>query len=188
MSLRAALYKRVSSQAQVKEGYSLAFQEEIMRDYCARQGLSVVRVYEDGGRTGSNTERAGLQALVGDAKQRAFDVVLIFRVDRFSRDPLDLLYLVQELNRRSITLKSVTEAVDASDPAGELMLTILGAIGKFVRANILQNAILGKRKRAEAGRYTGGALPFGYAATAEGQLVPNDEPWGGGHTAAEIVS
>jgi site-specific DNA recombinase len=184
---RAALYKRVSSQAQVRDGYSLEFQEEIMRAYCERDGLTVVEVYEDGGRTGSNTQREGLQRLVHDAKARKFDLVLIFRVDRFSREPLDLLYLVHQLNLLGIALKSVTEAVDASDPAGELMLTILGAIGKFVRANIIQNAMLGKKKRAQYGRYTGGGVPFGYAVAEDGRYKPDARVWWEGKTASEVI-
>ncbi len=187
MTQRAALYKRVSSYAQVKEGYSLQFQAEIMRDFCQRQGLEVAAVYEDSGRTGSNTEREGLQQLVKDAKTRSFEVVLIFRVDRFSRDPLDLLYLVQELNKREIKLRSVTEAVDASDPAGELMLTILGAIGKFVRANIMQNAALGKTKRAEYGRYNGGRVPFGYIVGDDGHFAPDSADWWNGMTVSSVV-
>ncbi len=185
--MRAALYKRVSSQMQVREGYSLAFQEDIMRHYCDQNNLSVAHVYEDGGRTGSNTDREGLQALVADAKLNAFDVVLIFRVDRFSRDPLDLLYLVQELHRRGIILKSVTESVDASDPAGELMLTILGAIGKFVRANILQNAMLGKKTRAQHGRYTGGKCPFGYIVGEDGHYIPDATLWWNDISAAALI-
>ena len=187
MPSRVAIYKRVSSQTQVRDGYSLEFQEEIMRAYCQREALTIARVYQDGGRSGSNTEREGLQQLVRDAKAGAFDVVLIFRVDRFSRDPVDLLYLVQELNRRNIRLRSVTEAVDASDPAGELMLTILGAIGKFVRANIIQNAMLGKRKRAEYGRYNGGRVPFGYQVGEDGHFSADTSIWWEELSAAALV-
>jgi Site-specific recombinases, DNA invertase Pin homologs len=114
--------------------------------------------------------------------------VLIFRVDRFSREPLDLLYLIQELNRLGIKLSSVTEAVDAGDPGGELMLTILGAIGKFVRSNIIQNAMLGKRKRAGYGLYTGGKVPFGYEVDANGRFVPSAAEWWQGMSAAAVAS
>ncbi len=186
-AIRAALYKRVSSQVQAREGYSLDFQEEVMRSYCTLHDLEVVAVYEDGGRSGANTRREGLQRLVSDAKQHDFRVVLIFRVDRFSREPLDLLFLVQQLGLQGIALKSVTEAVDASDPAGELMLTVLGAIAKFVRSNIIQNAMLGKRKRAERGRYTGGGVPFGYTVGEGGRYDPDIHPWSDGRTAAETI-
>ncbi len=184
---RAALYTRVSSLGQARDGYSLGYQREILHAFCEREGLAIHRVYEDGGRSGSTTEREGLQALIADARQGSFDVVLIFRVDRFSRDPLDLLALVQELNRRSIRLRSVTEAVDANDPAGELMLTILGAIGKFVRQNIIQNAMLGKRKRAETGRYTGGRVPFGFIVADAGTLEPDSSTWWRDRTAADVA-
>lgn len=186
--VRAALYVRVSSLAQAREGYSLEFQQEILKEFCAREQWSIAGIYQDGGKTGSSMERSGLQTLVADAGTRAFDVVLIFRVDRFSRDPVDLLYLIKVLESYGIRLKSVTESVDASDPAGELMLTILGAIGKFVRRNIIQNAMLGKTKRAEAGLYTGGGTPFGYSVDAEGRYRPDTEPWHVGQSPADIVS
>lgn len=185
--MRAALYKRVSSSAQARDGYSLAFQEEIMRDYCTANHLTVTQVYEDGGRSGSTVEREGLKALVADARLRAFEVVLIFRVDRFSRDPVDLLFLVQQLNEHDIKLKSVTEAIDASDAAGELILTVLGAIGKFVRSNIIQNAMLGKAKQAEEGRFTGGAVPFGYRVDPTEHLVPDRQQFADGVSPAELV-
>ncbi len=186
--VRAALYVRVSSLAQAREGYSLEFQQEILKDFCSREQWSIAGIYQDGGKTGSSMERSGLQSLVADAGTRAFDVVLIFRVDRFSRDPVDLLYLIKVLESYGIRLKSVTESVDASDPAGELMLTILGAIGKFVRRNIIQNAMLGKTKRAEAGRYTGGGTPFGYCLDETGRYLPDTAPWHAGRSPAEIVS
>jgi site-specific DNA recombinase len=186
--VRAALYKRVSSFSQARDGYSLAFQEEIMRDYCKAHEWVITGVYEDGGRTGSNTDREGLQLLVSHARDRAFDVVLIFRVDRFSRDPLDLLFMVQQLNRYEIKLQSVTESIDTSDPAGELILTVLGGIGKFVRANIIQNAMLGKTKQAQQGRYTGGAVPFGYRVDRNGHLAADDSPFTDGGSPAELVA
>lgn len=184
---RAALYVRVSSQGQVRDGYSLAFQEEILREFCKREEMVVAETYRDGGQSGSTTHRKDLLRLIEDARQSRFDVVLIFRVDRFSRDPVDLLALVRELENRRIKLRSVTEAVDASDPAGELMLTILGAIGKFVRQNIIQNAMLGKTKRAETGRYTGGKVPFGFVAGETGIYEPDQSPWWNGLSAAEVA-
>ena len=184
---RAALYVRVSSQGQVRDGYSLQFQEQILRDFCQRESMVVAEVYREEGQSGSTTARTELQRLIEDARQGRFDIVLIFRVDRFSRDPVDLLALVRELETRSIKLRSVTESVDAGDPAGELMLTMLGAIGKFVRTNIIQNAMLGKTKRAESGRYTGGKLPFGYALAENGSYVPDPHPWWNGASAGEVA-
>lgn len=185
---RAALYVRVSSQGQVRDGYSLAFQEEILQEFCQRESLTVAGLYRDGGESGSTTNRKGLSRLIEDARRNLFDVVLIFRVDRFSRDPVDLLALVRELEGRGIRLRSVTEAVDAGDPAGELMLTILGAIGKFVRQNIIQNAMLGKAKRAETGRYTGGSIPFGYVVDEGGSYQPDQRHWWNGRSAAAVVA
>jgi site-specific DNA recombinase len=184
---RVALYVRVSSQGQVRDGYSLQFQEEILKEFCQRESLVIAGVYRDGGQSGSSTKRKDLLRLIEDARQSRFDMVLIFRVDRFSRDPLDLLALVRELEAKYIKLRSVTEAVDASDPAGELMLTILGAIGKFVRQNIIQNAMLGKTKRAEGGKYTGGKVPFGFAVDEAGVYRPDQTTWWNGQTVAEVA-
>lgn len=186
--MRAALYKRVSSLAQARDGYSLEFQDEILRSHCEREHLEIAGVYEDGGRSGANIQREGLQRLIADARRRRFDLVLIFRVDRFSREPLDLLFLVNELKALGIQLRSVTEAVDASDPAGELMLTILGAIGKFVRQNILDNAMKGKRVRASKGRYTGGAVPYGYIVQNNGVYAPDQRTAAGAWSPATVVA
>ena len=187
-ALRVALYKRVSSAGQARDGYSLEFQEEILRAYCAREHLELADVYEDGGRSGANTDREGLQRLIADAKRHVFDVVLIFKVDRFSREPLDLLLLLQELRRLGVQLRSVSEAMDFNDPAGELMLTILGAIGKFVRQNIIDNAMKGKRTRAGKGKYTGGGVPFGYVVDEAGVYVADERVIWRDRRAADLVS
>lgn len=158
-----------------------------MREFCQREGYGIAGVYRDGGQSGSTTQRKDLLRLIEDARKKRFDAVLIFRVDRFSRDPVDLLALVRELETKNIKLRSVTEAVDASDPAGELMLTILGAIGKFVRQNIIQNAMLGKTKRAQSGKFTGGKVPFGFKVDENGIYLLDDQHWWNGRTAAEVA-
>lgn len=183
----AALYTRVSSAGQVRDGYSLEVQREALEEYCRKEGLRVHRVYEEAGRSGSTThQREALLELIADAHQRRFDTVLIFRVDRFSREPADLLRLVSELNSLGIKLRSVTEYIDANDPAGELTLTILGAIAKYVRHIILQGTWQGKLKRAKEGRFTGGSAPFGYVAV-DGVYQPDTRIWWEGRTAAEVA-
>lgn len=183
----AALYTRVSSAGQVKDGYSLEVQREALEAYCRQESIGVYRAYEEAGRSGSTTQqREALLELIADAHQRRFDTVLIFRVDRFSREPADLLRLVSELNSLGIKLRSVTEYIDANDPAGELTLTILGAIAKYVRHIILQGTWQGKLKRAKEGRFTGGSAPFGYVAV-DGVYQPDTRIWWEGRTAAEVA-
>lgn len=88
--MRAALYIRVSSAGQVRDGYSLELQEEMLRSFCDREGMAIAQVYREGGQTGSNLDRERLRQPVTGAEAGLFDMVLIFRVDRFSRDPADL--------------------------------------------------------------------------------------------------
>ena len=92
---RAALYIRVSTQEQAQEGYSVGEQKERLIAYCKAQDWIIADIYVDGGYTGSNLKRPGIQQLIQDTDK--FDLVLVYKLDRLSRSQRDTLYLIEEV-------------------------------------------------------------------------------------------
>lgn len=94
---RAALYIRVSTLEQAQEGYSVGEQRERLIAYCKAQDWLIADIYVDGGYTGSNLNRPGIQKLMSETEK--FDVVLVYKLDRLSRSQRDTLYLIEEITR-----------------------------------------------------------------------------------------
>ena len=116
--MEVAIYIRVSTEDQAKEGYSLEVQREYLESFAKREGLEIFKVYQDDGISGYSTERPALKNLLKDAKEKKFDLVLVYKIDRFSRNLKDLLNLVDELSTYGVGFKSATEPFDTTTSAG----------------------------------------------------------------------
>ncbi len=95
--MKVAIYLRVSTEDQVREGYSLEVQEEYLREYAKREQHQVYNMYKDEGISGYTKERPALIRLLRDAKDNKFGLVIVYKLDRFSRNLRDLLNIVDEL-------------------------------------------------------------------------------------------
>ena len=133
-----AIYIRVSTEDQAKEGYSLEVQRENLESFAEREGLEIFKVYQDDGISGYTTERPALKQLLKDAKQKKFNLVSVYKIDRFSRNLKDMLNLVDELSSYGVGFKSATEPFDTTTSAGKLMLQQLGSFAEFERNRIAE--------------------------------------------------
>jgi DNA invertase Pin-like site-specific DNA recombinase len=124
----AALYVRVSSGEQHNEA-----QERALREYVERRGWTTHNVYRDKC-TGATANRPGLDELLKDCRRRAFDVVVIWKFDRFARSLKNLIAGLELCRALGIDFVSVTEAVDTSLPAGEMLFQMIGAVAQFERS------------------------------------------------------
>jgi DNA invertase Pin-like site-specific DNA recombinase len=129
---RAALYVRVSSGEQHTE-----MQERALREYVQRRGWSQHKVYRDK-RTGAAASRPGLDELLNDCRRRAVDVVVVWKFDRFARSLKNLIAGLELCRALGIDFVSVTEAVDTSLPAGEMLFQMIGAVAQFERSLIAE--------------------------------------------------
>ncbi|MCK5494279.1 MAG: recombinase family protein, partial [Candidatus Omnitrophica bacterium] len=125
--MKTAIYIRVSTEDQAKEGYSLEVQREYLESFAIREGNEVVKVYCDEGISAYSTRWEALQQLLKDAKDKKFELVLVYKIDRFSRKLKDLLNLVDELSSYGVGFKSATEPFDSTTSAGKLMFQQLGS-------------------------------------------------------------
>ncbi len=144
--MRVALYTRVSTEDQVKEGTSLEVQREFLVDFVSRKENREAnweiyypetdRVYEDDGYSGYSRERPALKRLLTDAKKKKFQLILVYKIDRFSRNLKELLEMVDEFEHLGISLKSATEPYDTTNSTGKFMFQQLGSFAEFERNRI----------------------------------------------------
>jgi site-specific DNA recombinase len=174
--MKVAIYTRVSTDEQAKEGTSLEVQREFLINYAKREGWEIYHpegkeVYEDD-KSGYTTERPELKRLLTDAKRGRFNMVLVYKIDRFSRKLKDLLNLVDELEEMNVGLKSATEYYDTSNSAGKMMFQQLGSFAEFERNRIKERVFPGMIKGVQRGNWQGARYaPYGYRYNKEKKLL-----------------
>jgi len=171
--LRCAIYIRVSTEDQAKEGYSLEAQEERLSFFAKSQDWNIYNVYEDKGYSAKNLNRPALKDLLFDIKLKRFDVILVYKIDRLSRKLKDLIEIVLKLNGYGIGIKSATEPIDTTTPAGRLIFHQLGSFAQYERELISERTKFGMMKRLKQGLWNG-QPPYGYKVT-NGKLEINPE-------------
>lgn len=137
--MRVAIYTRVSTSMQFEDGYSLDSQRTVLTNYCKLNNWSVARYYADEGVSAKNTNRPGFQQLLADAKNKQFDVIIVWKLSRFSRSLRDLINVVDDLLKYNVTLISYSENIDLSSAVGKLMFNIIGSFAEFERETISEN-------------------------------------------------
>ena len=181
-TLRTAIYTRVSTEDQAREGFSLAAQQELLRTYAKGQGWTVAEVYVDDGYSGKNLDRPAVKRLIADAKAKRFDLVLVYRLDRLTRRIYDLWGLIEEVfEPAGVGFKSATEPFDTTTTAGKMLLGILGTLAQWERESIAERAKMGMHQAAKQGRWLGSnRITYGYRLGENRQLTPD-------HLTAPIV-
>ena len=169
---RAALYIRVSTLEQAQEGYSVGEQRERLIAYCKAQDWLIADIYVDGGYTGSNLNRPGIQKLMSETEK--FDVVLVYKLDRLSRSQRDTLYLIEEIFRpNKVDFVSMQESFDTSSPFGKAMIGLLAVFAQLEREQIKERTWMGRVARAKTGLHHGGGnIPIG-DDYEDGKLIVN---------------
>jgi site-specific DNA recombinase len=170
----AALYARVSTAEQV-EGHSVDAQLETLQAYAKEHLYQVYDEYVDPGFQGDAEDRPALRRLISDARNQKFNVVLVYRFDRFFRDVRLFLNTDHELRQHGIRLISITEAIDDTHE-GRLQLLIKGSFAEYEKAVIRERANMGRMRAAKEGKWMGGPPPYGYNLDpTTSKLVINEE-------------
>ncbi len=146
---RVALYVRVSTKDQ-----SVDMQLIDLERYSRERGFNVFMVYKDN-ISGTKNTRPGLDHLMNDAKKRKFDVVLVWRFDRFARSTKHLVNALYEFRSLGIDFISYQENIDTSSPLGEAIFTIISAMAKLERDIIAERVKGGLRKAKANGKRLG---------------------------------
>ena len=174
--MKAAIYVRVSTEEQAREGYSLEVQREYLLNYAKQNSYEVYNIYQDDGINGCSSgytlDRPAFKKLMTDAKRKEFELVLVYKTDRFSRKLKDMLNVIDELESLSIAFKSATEPFDTMTSAGKLMCQQLGSFAEFERNRIIERVFPGMVKGVLKGNWQGASQPpYGYSYKKEKKLL-----------------
>lgn len=172
-----ALYTRVSTEEQAAEGNSLAEQAARLTLFCESNGLKAIRHYADDGVSAKNMNRPALKKLSKDIAAGEIERVVTTRIDRLSRNLLDLLQFVDFLREYDCRYQSVLEPFDTITSEGRLMFQLLGTFAEFERARIGERV---KDNMLHVAR--GGGIvkppPFGYkVANGKYAIDPEKANW-----------
>jgi DNA invertase Pin-like site-specific DNA recombinase len=146
---KVGIYCRVSTLDQQTD-----LQIRELTEYVAARGWTVYRLYEDKA-TGTNKNRPMLKELLRDARARKFDVVLVWKLDRFARSLKDLITMLQELTELGIDFVSQKDQIDLTTAAGRLMVHIIGAFAEFEAAIIKERVMAGIKAARDKGKHLG---------------------------------
>lgn len=172
--MRAAIYPRVSTDEQFKEGYSIDSQKENCLNFVKSQGWELFDIYVEEGFSAKNLNRPAIQRLIQDAKNRKFDVVVFYKLDRLVRSVSDLDNLLKLFDDNNIGIRSVTEPFDTTTAIGRFLITLVAAIAQWERETISERVVINMIKKATLGERNGGKAPFGYDLI-DGKLEINED-------------
>jgi DNA invertase Pin-like site-specific DNA recombinase len=147
---RVAIYCRVST-----DGQSVDLQVNELREYAARRDWQIVEEYIDYGVSGVKESRPALNRLMADAKQRRFDIVACWKLDRFGRSVKHVVVALADFEALGISFISLKDNLDLSTPSGRLMFQIIAAMAEFERALIQERVRSGLQNAKRRGRRLG---------------------------------
>jgi DNA invertase Pin-like site-specific DNA recombinase len=157
-------YIRVSTSLQVKEGYSLSYQKNLIREYCQAKGLELRNIYSDNGVSGAEIDRKGLQDMLGALE--GVSRIICLATNRLWRDSVFVkayvLKSLMEANIDIIALDQPTYTIHQNDPEDFLISGIMEVIDEYQRKEIKRKLHRGRKQKAAEGGFCGGRAPLGY--------------------------
>ena len=178
---KVAIYARVSTEEQAKEGVSIDTQLAALRKYADLMGWDIAGEYVDPGVSGATDDRPGFKHLLMDARKHRFNVIAVSKLDRFFRNLRLLLNYIHEFDELSIKFVSISETLDTSTPYGKFAVQIMGVIAEFERERISERIRDGRRYRTSQGKWTAGCTLYGY------RWLPKEQRWEIIEKEAEII-
>jgi DNA invertase Pin-like site-specific DNA recombinase len=154
--MRAAIYARVST---ANNGQDPRVQTREMEEFCERRGWTLAENV-DVGISGTKEKRPALDRLMADAHKRKFDVVVVWKFDRFARSVSHLLRALETFNALGIAFVSLSEQLDTSTPTGKMVFTVLGAVAESERSLIVERVRAGLRNARAKGKTLGRPRKF----------------------------
>ena len=160
--MKVAVYVRVSTEEQAREGYSISAQKERLTAYCMSQGWEIVNFYVDDGYSAKNMDRPELKRMLKHIQEGIIECVLVYRLDRLTRSVLDLYKLLELFEKHNCKFKSATEVYDTTTAMGRMFITIVAALAQWERENLGERVRMGMQEKARQGKWVPNQAPYGY--------------------------
>ncbi len=170
---KVAIYARVSTEEQAREGLSIDAQIDRCKSFCEARDWKIFRIYKDAGYSAGTLKRPALELLLRDANEKKFNIILVYKIDRFSRKLRDLILILDELKEKGINFTSVTEQIDTTSAMGEAFFQIIGVFAQLERGMIKERVELAFDRKIQLGEAIHRA-PFGYIYRNK-KLIPDPE-------------
>ena len=162
--MTAVIYARYSSDNQREE--SIEGQIRECTAYAEKNGITIVKHYIDRAISAKTDNRPEFQQMIKDSDKKLFDIVLVWKLDRFARNRYDSARYKTQLNKNGVKLMSATEII-SEGPEGIILESVLEGYAEYYSADLSEKVIRGMTENALKGKFTGGAIPFGYIINAD---------------------
>ncbi len=173
--MKAVAYIRVSTEEQAKEGTSLDNKVERIQGYCEYKGFDLADILRDEGVSGGkNKNREGFERILERIKQNGFDAIVVYSLDRLSRDMLTLLSFERLLNESDIELHTIEGQIDTSTPDGFMSYAMRAFVGEMERRQTkyrTKQALQHKKQKSEVV----GKIPYGYKRDGDALVEDPEE-------------
>ena len=169
--LRVAIYTRVSTEDQAKEGFSLDAQLDKLKSYCKARGWEIAGEYIDDGYSGRTTKRPAYQRMMQEMDK--WDAILVIKMDRIHRNSKNFMLMMEQLRAKNKEFVSMTESLDTSTAMGRFVMDIIQRIAQLESEQIGERVYIGMEQKAKIGEgILGFNIPYGYDYI-DGKLVIN---------------
>lgn len=167
--IKVALYTRVSTEDQAKEGFSLDSQMDRLRNYCQAREWEIYKEFVDDGFSGRYTKRPAYQSLMNEIDR--WDVLLVLKMDRIHRNSRNFMEMMDVLRNHEKEFVSMTESLDTSTAMGRFVMDIIQRIAQLESEQIGERVYAGMKQKAqtpverldpERSPYLGFNTPYGY--------------------------
>lgn len=170
---RAVLYSRVSTQTQAQEGVSLDTQLEMARSHCEAKGWHFSGAYTDAGWSGRNDKRPELARLIADAEARAFELVIVYKLDRLGRSARKVYEVLGRLQDAEVSFVSLTQDITNLTSQGKAMTGFYTIVAEMESDMTSERVKAAMRHLVLSGKHFGGRVPLGYDIQ-EGNYTVNE--------------
>ena len=162
--MTAVIYARYSSDNQREE--SIEGQIRECTAYAEKNGITIVKHYIDRAISAKTDNRPEFQQMIKDSDKKLFDIVLVWKLDRFARNRYDSARYKTQLKKNGVKLMSATEVI-SDGPEGIILESVLEGYAEYYSADLSEKVIRGMTENALKGKFSGGAIPFGYTINAD---------------------
>lgn len=170
--MKAVIYARYSSDNQREE--SIEGQIRECKAYAEKQGMTVLTTYIDRALSAKTDNRPDFQRMIKDSNKKLFDIVLVWKLDRFARNRYDSAHYKAILRKNGVKVVSATEPISA-DSTGILLESLLEGYAEFYSVELAEKVKRGQDENALKCKNNGGSIPYGYFINSEHKFEINPD-------------
>lgn len=169
--IKAVAYARYSSDNQREE--SIEAQLRAIKEYCEKENMQLIKIYADEAKSATTDQRPEFLNLINDSSMGLFSVVIVHKLDRFSRDRYDSAFYKRQLKQNGVRLISVLEQLDDS-PESVILESVLEGMAEYYSKNLSREVMKGMRETALQCKHTGGKPPLGFDVAPDKTYTINE--------------